>query len=120
MGQEAGLVLNDGPTVEPSDRQTEENPPSDARPALASMAPELTHGLRRSIDKHRAEFRARLTAEDLAAGATDPGNQYARACDGLLNSLLNAAQAALPGHRCWATLAMAAANWAAVPLVGPT
>jgi len=67
--------------------------------------------LRRYVAQHRAEFAASVL--DSAQGVRGhelgwiPGRQYARACDGLLNSLLHVVQAATPDHPCWTSVSLA-------------
>jgi [protein-PII] uridylyltransferase len=75
-------------------------------PILAEKAPGLVSELRRYVAQHRAEFTTSLLDNGRGPGM-DPGRQYARACDGLLNSLLHVVQAATPDHPCWPSVSLA-------------
>jgi [protein-PII] uridylyltransferase len=83
-----------------------EAPSSPPGPRLAEKAPGLVSELRRYVAQHRAEFTASVLDNGHGRGM-DPGRQYARACDGLLNSLLHVVQAATPDHPCWPSVSLA-------------
>ncbi|MBN1606874.1 MAG: [protein-PII] uridylyltransferase [Polyangiaceae bacterium] len=83
-----------------------EAPSAPPGPLLAEKAPGLVSELRRYVARHRAEFTASVLDNGHGLGM-DPGRQYARACDGLLNSLLHVVQAATPDHPCWPSVSLA-------------
>lgn len=80
-------------------------------PILADKAPGLVSELRRYVAQHRAEFAVRVLESARGVSGREPGmdtgKQYARACDGLLNSLLHVVQAAMPEHPCWPSISLA-------------
>ena len=79
----------------------------DSDPLSGQQSPGLVSELKRYVGQHRAEFRSGVLEGGASVGM-EPGRQYARACDGLLSSLLHATQAANPSHPCWESLSLAA------------